>query len=211
MPVDTDHDPAATPSDSAAPTPRTNGRRWALLALAGTAAAAAGWWARSRGTLSTPPGAVGDPLPDGFWDLSFDTPDGQQLHLRSLAGRPFVLNFWATWCPPCVREMPELDRFQQGHATQGWQVIGLAVDGPTPVREFLAKVGVGFRVGLAGFGGTELSRALGNTAGGLPFTVVVDAQGRIRQRKMGETHHDELAEWAREAADGTLPAQGKTP
>ncbi|WP_330863582.1 TlpA family protein disulfide reductase [Aquabacterium fontiphilum] len=186
------------------PVPVHRGRRVALMAAAGAAAAVAGWWWRSRSPLSQ--GAQegpGDPLPDGFWDLAFDTPDGAPLDWQALAGQPFVLNFWATWCPPCVREMPELDRFQREHAAQGWQVVGLAVDGPTPVREFLAKVGVGFRVGLAGFGGTELARELGNTAGGLPFTVIVDAQGRIRHRKMGETHFDELAKWARDVAGDT--------
>jgi len=93
--------------------------------------------------------------------------------------------------------MPELDRFHREFTPAGWQVVGLAIDGPTPVKEFLAKVKVGFGVALAGFGGTELAQTMGNTAGGLPFTVLIDAQGRIRHRKMGATHFDELAAWAR--------------
>lgn len=125
-------------------------------------------------------------------------PDGQALDWAGLQGKPLLVNFWATWCPPCVKEMPELDRFQRDFKDAGWRVVGLAIDGPTPVKEFLKKVQVGFDIGLAGFGGTELAQTLGNQAGGLPFTVLIDAQGRIRHRKMGATHFDELATWARE-------------
>jgi len=92
--------------------------------------------------------------------------------------------------------MPELDQFSRTFSPQGWHVLGLAIDGPTPVREFLAKVRVGFTIGLAGFGGTELAQELGNQSGGLPFTVLIDAQGRVRHRKMGATSHAELARWA---------------
>jgi thiol-disulfide isomerase/thioredoxin len=186
------------------------------MGSAGLAAAAAGaWWGWQRqasggDTSPSAPGASGaaavpdpnvaaqgDPLPAGFWEVHFDTPEGQPFNWSGLQGKPLLLNFWATWCPPCVKEMPELDRFHREFAAAGWQVVGLAIDGPTPVKEFLAKVQVGFGIALAGFGGTELAQTLGNTAGGLPFTVLIDTQGRIRHRKMGATHFDELAAWAR--------------
>ena len=139
-----------------------------------------------------------DQLTAAFWAQQFDTPTGTRLNLDRFKGKPLLINFWATWCPPCVKELPELDRFHKDFTPKGWQVIGLAIDGPTPVKEFLAKVGVGFDLGLAGFGGTELSQALGNEAGGLPFSVVIDAQGRVRHRKMGATNYEELAKWAKE-------------
>ena len=199
-------------------------RRTVLVALALGAAAAGAWFglrrsgspADSAGTAassassdasahaSAPANAAsapliaGDLLQAGFWAQQFDTPTGGSLNLASLKGKPVLLNFWATWCPPCVKEMPELDRFHTEFAPKGWQVLGLAIDGPTPVKEFLAKVHVGFSIGLAGFGGTELAQALGNAAGGLPFSLLIDAQGRVRHRKMGATHFDELAGWARE-------------
>jgi len=191
-------------------------RRTALLGTAGLAAAGAGaWWGWHRQTATPPsttasshqggvassasdPNVVaGDALPAGFWDVHFDTPEGTPFNWTALQGKPLLLNFWATWCPPCVKEMPELDRFHREFSPAGWQVVGLAIDGPTPVKEFLTKVKVGFGVALAGFGGTELAQTMGNTAGGLPFTVLIDAQGRIRHRKMGATHFDELAAWAR--------------
>jgi hypothetical protein len=91
-----------------------------------------------------------------------------------------------------------LDRFQRDHAARGWQVVGMAVDGPTPVREFLARRPLSFAIGLAGFGGTELSRQLGNERGALPFTVVFDRQGRPVRRRLGATNQEELARWAQE-------------
>ncbi len=194
-------------------------RRSALFGTAGLAAAGAGaWWGWQRqattqpaGTASTtapgttssasdPNPQAGDALPAGFWDVHLDTPAGTPFNWVALQGKPLLLNFWATWCPPCVKEMPEIDRFHREFSPAGWQVVGVAVDSPTPVKEFLAKVQVGFGVALAGFGGTELAQTLGNSAGGLPFTVLIDAQGRIRHRKMGATHFDELAAWARAMA-----------
>lgn len=186
-------------------------RRTVLVALGLGAAAAGAWFGLRRGgapaddtTVSAPADAAsapliaGDVLQAGFWAQQFDTPAGGKLGLAGLKGKPVLLNFWATWCPPCVKEMPELDHFHTEFSPKGWQVLGLAIDGPTPVKEFLAKVHVGFGIGLAGFGGTELAQALGNAAGGLPFSLLIDAQGRVRHRKMGATQFDELAGWARE-------------
>ncbi|MDO8376103.1 MAG: TlpA disulfide reductase family protein, partial [Aquabacterium sp.] len=147
---------------------------------------------------ATAPPAADDGLA-ALWALRVARPEGGELVLADLRGQPLLINFWATWCAPCVREMPELDRFHRSFGPKGWQVVGLAIDGPTPVREFLARVRVGFAIGLAGLDGTELVRLLGNAQGGLPFTVMISADGQVLQRKMGETHFDELAGWAARA------------
>jgi thiol-disulfide isomerase/thioredoxin len=138
-------------------------------------------------------------LDPGFWALRFPTPEGGELRLDAYRGQMLLLNFWATWCPPCVREMPVLDRFQRAQVGRGWQVIGLAIDGSTPVREFLARAPVGYPIGLAGLGGTTLVRQLGNESGGLPFTVVVDSRGHLRHRHLGELSEDVLKGWAADA------------
>jgi thiol-disulfide isomerase/thioredoxin len=177
------------------PEPSLPRRRWALAAGVAVLAAAGGAWLGWRRTTPTVGAA------DALWPQQFDTPHGgAPLVAASLRGKPLVLNFWASWCAPCVREMPALDRFHREFAPRGWQVVGLAIDGPTPVREFLAKTPVGFPIGLAGLSGTELVRALGNAQGGLPFTVVIDATGRIVHQKLGETSFDELAGWAASAS-----------
>lgn len=172
-------------------------RRRLIGAAAASVAATAGalvWLNRPRPiTPIAPSKPAGEPAPADLWSQQFDTPTGGTLKLADYRGHPLVLNFWATWCPPCVKELPELNHFHEAFHAKGWRVVGLAIDGPTPVREFLAKVGVGFDIGLAGFGGTELSQKLGNAAGGLPFSVILDAQGQIRHRITGATSYDALS------------------
>lgn len=163
-------------------------RRMAMLGV-GAAAAAVGvgvgvWRLRVQDR----------PLPADFWSLRFERPEGGELAMAALKGRPALLNFWATWCAPCIKELPLLDQFQRERAGR-WQVVGLAIDGPTPVREFLLKRPLGFPVGLAGLNGVDLARALGNDAGGLPFSVLIDAQGQLRERKLGALTEEELARW----------------
>ena len=170
------------------------GRHHLLLVGVGVAAATAG----VAGSLLWPrpaPPAAEDPAA-ALWGQRFDRPEGGQLVMAELRGRPLVVNFWATWCPPCVREMPELDRFHREFSPRGWQVVGLAVDTLEPVREFLQRVPVGFEIGMVGPAGLELGRALGNTAGALPFTVLLASDGQIVHRKLGETTHAQLAGWA---------------
>jgi thiol-disulfide isomerase/thioredoxin len=131
----------------------------------------------------------------GFWGRSFPAPDGGALALAPLKGRPLLVNFWATWCPPCVEELPLLSSFYDENKANGWQLLGLAVDRPAPVAQFLARSPVSFPVALAGMEGVELTRELGNAAGGLPFSVLFDAAGELRARKLGQLHATDLTSW----------------
>ena len=168
-------------------------------AVAGTAAAAAGLlWQRLAETRRLEEQAAVDRDTAGFWTLSFRTPDDQPLATAAFRGQPLVVNFWGTWCPPCVKEMPELDRFAREHRAQGWRVLGLAVDNVRAVREFLQRTPVSYAIAMAGFEGSELARKLGNAQSGLPYTVAFDRRGRIAKAKAGETNAAELAAWARD-------------
>jgi thiol-disulfide isomerase/thioredoxin len=174
-------------------TPRRSGPgRRGLLFGVGAVAAAAG----IGGALwqSRVPAEQADALRT-LWTLRLERPEGGELVLADYRGRPLLINFWATWCPPCVRELPEIDQFAKSQSGR-LQVVGLAIDNRDAVLAFLRKVPLGFPVGLAGLEGTELARGLGNAAGGLPFTVLLDAAGRLAQRKIGETRREELDRWA---------------
>ena len=137
-----------------------------------------------------------DEATDAFWLLSFDTPEGKPLPMSSFRGKPLLVNFWATWCPPCVEELPLLDSFYQANKGKNWQVLGLAVDQPSAVRSWLQSKPLNFPVGMAGFAGTELSKSLGNLIGGLPFSVVFGASGQLLHRKTGKLLEDDLVLWA---------------
>ncbi|WP_171912885.1 TlpA family protein disulfide reductase [Paraburkholderia xenovorans] len=121
-----------------------------------------------------------------LWTEPVTTVDGKPQTLSLLKGHPIVVNFWASWCGPCVEEMPALSQLQRDYAKKGIQFVGLGVDSDKNVQAFLQKVKVAYPVYVTGFGGADLARAFGNTAGGLPFTVVIDAKGNIRSTKLGQ-------------------------
>jgi thiol-disulfide isomerase/thioredoxin len=163
-----------------------------LLWGAGAAAAVAGvgaalWRFQPRAVLSADRHPV--------WTQQFETPSGEVLSLSTFQGQPLLLNFWATWCPPCVEELPMLDVFWRENAVKNHQVLALAIDQPSAVRRFLARQPLGFPVGLAGLAGTELARSLGNDVGGLPFTVFFKSNGSIWRQKMGQLTATDLAQW----------------
>jgi thiol-disulfide isomerase/thioredoxin len=178
------------------PQPPNSERR--VLAVAGVASAAlafgaALWW-RSKDAQV----AQGVPSAElaPFWVTPWVDPQGKALNVRQLQGKPLIINFWATWCPPCVEELPLINAFFQQNKANGWQVLGLAVDRVDMVQKFLRQNPVDFPVAMAGLGGSELGRALGNLSGGLPFTVVVDGAGAIAHRKLGRVTPENLQQWA---------------
>lgn len=157
-----------------------------LAALAGAGVA---WW-RVR------PASVADPAVAAFWAMALEAPDGRSVNFSGFRGQPLLVNFWATWCPPCIEELPLLNSFHQRHKDRGWQVLGIAVDQPSAVRKWLERSPLDFPVVLAGLQGTDLSKSLGNRAGGLPFSVVFGAQGQVLARKLGQVHEADLQAWA---------------
>lgn len=123
---------------------------------------------------------------------TLNTYKGGSLDLSALKGKKVVLNFWATWCPPCVEEMPELSALYPELQAQNIELIGIAVDNRANVETFLGKTPVTYPVALAGFGGSELAEQLGNTQGGLPFTVVLDEDGNVLMKKAGRIQMSEI-------------------
>lgn len=169
-----------------------NRRQWGMgaVAVAAGAAGAGLAWRRYR------PTEVHSEAERAFWSSRFEGPNGEAVDLAAWRGRPLLVNFWATWCPPCVKELPLLNAFYRSHRDRGWQVLGLAVDQPSAVRGFLQKLPLDFPVGMAGLAGTELSRTLGNASGGLPYTVVLGREGTVLHRKIGQVSESDLEQWA---------------
>jgi len=127
-----------------------------------------------------------------LWSAAVTNTDGKPQSLAAYKGRPVVVNFWASWCGPCVAEMPELSAISREYAKKGIQFVGVGVDSASNVKTFLQKVKVEYPVYIAGFGGADLARAFGDQAGGLPFTVVIDANGTVRSTKLGQVKPEEL-------------------
>lgn len=175
--------------------PRQLSRRWWLgTAVAATAAGLGlGAW-RLRSTH------VSDPALQAFWASRFETPDGQSLDMAAWRGRPLLVNFWATWCPPCIEELPLINAFWQQHQGQGLGVIGLAVDQTPRVLRYLKDHPLGFAIGMAGMEGTQLAKSLGNQAEALPFSVFFKADGHIYKQKLGKISQDDLEDWRQHGA-----------
>jgi thiol-disulfide isomerase/thioredoxin len=161
---------------------------WVAI-VAGAAGAGVAWWRHA-------PAPVQSDAERSFWAAQLKDPQGNPLDMGAFRGQRLLVNFWATWCPPCVEELPMLNAFHSAHGASGWRVLGLAVDQPKAVQTFMQRLPLNFPVGMAGFNGVELSRALGNPNGGLPFTVVFDAAGLVRHRKVGKVSETDLATWA---------------
>ena len=117
---------------------------------------------------------------------------GGNLDLASLRGKTVVLNFWATWCPPCVEEMPELAGLHREISGRNALVVGIGIDSASNIKAFAEKGQYPYPLLIAGMGGTELARQLGNASGALPYTVVIDEDGRVIDRKLGRIKLEQL-------------------
>jgi len=161
---------------------------WPVLAIAVLFGIAGIWFgARKFQAESAQAGAM-----DAFFSRSLPDARGKPAALNQWKGRPLILNFWATWCAPCVEEMPELTALQKELQGKNIQILGIGIDNAASINAFADKYQIGYPLYVAGIDGSELSRQLGNTAGGLPFTVLVDASGKIKKTYLGRLKMDEL-------------------
>ena len=117
---------------------------------------------------------------------------GVKTALDQYKGKAMLVNFWAPWCGPCVQEMPELNALAAGEASKKLQVIGIGIDSATNIAEFADKFKISYPLFVAGMEGTELSRSFGNNAGGLPYTVLIGADGQVKKTYLGRLKFDQL-------------------
>lgn len=163
-------------------------RRRDALILVGVAAAAAGAGFLAGPALLDPAGGDRDALRSA----SFEDLAGKRRALADWGGKILVVNFWATWCSPCLEEIPMLVAVRDRYTSFGVEFVGIAIDLASNVVEFTAKVRITYPVLVAHAGGLDLMRKLGNTAGGLPYTVIADRDGSAVKRRLGALKRPEL-------------------
>lgn len=123
---------------------------------------------------------------------TLDDLSGKPQALSQWQGKPLLINFWATWCAPCVQEMPELSAIANAEGGKRFNVIGVGIDSTTAMSEFAAKHNIKYPLLVGGMGGTDIAREFGNANGGLPFTVLLGADGQVRKTYLGKLKFDEL-------------------
>ncbi len=168
---------------------RTN---WLILTLALLAGIAGGYIERHP---HAPPAfdspLIGQPVPA----LVLADLDGKQHSLDQYRGHRVILNFWASWCAPCLKEMPALARAQKNFGENGPVVVGIAMDEPVNVRRFLAAHAVNYPILLGNLAPPSTALLLGNTPGLLPYSVLVGADGRVFATHAGALTDAQLKQW----------------
>lgn len=135
----------------------------------------------------------------GFLDGDLNDHRGRRQPLSQWKGKILVVNFWAGWCQPCREEMPYFSRLNEKYAAQGVQFLGISTDPPEAVAAFAAAHPVSYPLLIAGPGAIELSKALGNRPGGLPYTLILGRAGEpllTRTGRLPETELERLLEAA---------------
>jgi thiol-disulfide isomerase/thioredoxin len=167
-------------------------RAAAIAGLAAVAAAAglAGYLFASRESAeqAASPAAEARRIPADLPDFTLADADGQPRSIREWSGKALVINFWATWCPPCRRELPLLNRLHASHAAEGFQVIGVAVDFRDDVLAFMRDTPIDYPMLIGEQDGLDAVRAFGMGNLGFPFTVFTDRRGRVVTVHVGELH-----------------------
>ncbi|OAI53377.1 hypothetical protein AYO46_03300 [Betaproteobacteria bacterium SCGC AG-212-J23] len=153
-----------------------------LLGAVGSVALAAGALVGALGIQSS--SGAAKLLSASFPDLS-----GRLRRLSEWQGRVALFNFWATWCAPCREEIPLLGATSRKY---GFPVIGIGIDTADKIREFAANYAVRYAMLISGPEAIPLMKAMGNSPGGLPFSVLLDRQGRLAHRKLGAFSRPEL-------------------
>ena len=142
----------------------------------------------SRDGTATVAGATAEPsrLVDTLPSFQLADRDGQLRSLQDWPGQALIVNFWATWCAPCRREIPLLKQLQQDHAGEGFQVIGIAVDFRDKVLAYADEMQIGYPLLIGEQEALDAAAAFGVTTVGLPFTVFSDRHGRVVTAHLGE-------------------------
>jgi thiol-disulfide isomerase/thioredoxin len=132
---------------------------------------------------------------DSIYAQTLDDAEGRPQSLSQWKGKLLVLNFWATWCAPCVAEMPDLEKAQREFAARNVVIVGVGTEAPARVREFRDHIGLHLPLLAGGYDALVLARALGDSQGVLPYTVLVSPGGAVLQTQTGPLRPGQLRGW----------------
>lgn len=161
------------------------------LILAGIVGAGL-WFTFHNKPASTQAPATSKILPQQLPSFSMQDTAGTIRHSSEWSGKILIVNFWATWCPPCLEEMPELVVFQEQFSSQGVQIVGVAVDNLEPVKEFIELYEINFPVVHGQDDAIELGKKMGNRISALPYTAIFDQNGTTLYAQPGKISSDTL-------------------
>lgn len=161
-----------------------------LIVIGALLAAFAGVWVQRQVARTVPESIAATTL-----EISLPDSHGQMQSIAQWRGKIVVVNFWATWCPPCLHEIPEFIRLQRQYANQGLQFVGIAIDSRQAVSELMKTLDINYPLLIAEESGMELSRQLGNVIGAVPYSVILDRQGRPVYRHPGELPASKIEQW----------------
>jgi thiol-disulfide isomerase/thioredoxin len=159
-------------------------------ALAATAPAPAPAPSVQPDTAASEAGPAKKPVPTTLPDITLADMTGKPTKLASFGGRPLMVNFWATWCAPCRREIPLLNKIRRERQGQNAEIVGIAVDFKEDVAKFLTKTPLNYPLLVGEEDGLAAAEAFGMGMA-FPFSVFIDSQNRILTVKIGELHEDE--------------------
>jgi thiol-disulfide isomerase/thioredoxin len=170
---------------------RLQSPRPTIRAIDSGAPAAAAPGATATAVDEDAPAAAALPVPTSIPELELPDLTGQPRALRSFVGGPLILNFWATWCEPCRREIPLLKELRQKHQPDHLEIVGIAIDSLPAVQDYLKRQPIDYPLLVGEKQGLEAAQLFGMELV-LPFSVFADAKGRILAVKIGELHRDEV-------------------
>lgn len=122
---------------------------------------------------------------------------GQPLTVKQSLGNLTLINFWASWCSPCRREMPLFESFYQSNKVDGFQILGIAIDDSEVAQPMLDSMGITYPILYAEQTGIKLMELSGNESGAMPYSVLVDESGHVIDQKLGEIHEPQLSAWVK--------------
>ena len=160
-----------------------------MYAVLGVLALGAGIWvAQSR----YQPTANTNQIPEALWSLPFPNLSGKTQTLGDWRGKTLVINFWATWCAPCREEIPDFIEIRSEYAAKSVEIVGIAIDNAQAVTPYAQLMGITYPLLIGEGSALEMSRALGNPSGALPYTVVIGPDGAILLRHLGRLPKSKL-------------------